>query len=94
MRFGREGEIAELLHTAGFDEVAEVTLDVSSTYRRFDELWSGFLAGIGPAGAFCVSLPDERRAAVRDELFERLGSPAGSFSLAARARCAYGRRPD
>ena len=93
MRFGRQGEIAELLDTAGFDDVTETTLNVSSTYEGFDELWSGFLAGIGPAGSFCVSLPDEQRGAVRGELFNRLGSPGGPFSLAATARCAQARAP-
>jgi len=93
MRFGRAGEIAEMLDGAGFVDVVETTLDVSSTYESFDELWAGFLAGIGPAGSFCVSLGDEQRADLRDELFRRVGSPAGSFSLAARARFARGRVP-
>ncbi len=91
MRFGRQGEIAELLDTAGFDDVVETTLHVSSTYAGFDELWSGFLAGIGPAGSFCLSLPDADRAAVRSELFSRVGSPSGPFSLGATARCAHAR---
>ncbi|WP_344646937.1 hypothetical protein [Cryptosporangium japonicum] len=66
---------------------------MSSTYASFDELWNGYLAGIGPAGAYCVSLSDEQRAAVRAELFRRLGSPTGSFSLDALARSASGRSP-
>ena len=93
MRFGRQGEIAELLDSAGFGSIAETTLEVESTYKDFDELWSGFLAGVGPAGSFCVSLSDARRASLRDELFQRLGSPAGPFTLAATARCASGRAP-
>ena len=91
MRFGRAGEIAELLDTAGLADIVETTLSVSSSYESFDELWAGFLAGIGPAGSFCVSLGDEQRAAVRNELVHRVGSPTGSFSLAATARCARGR---
>lgn len=93
MRFGLQGEIAELFDAAGFDDVAESTLDVHSTYASFDELWSGFLAGIGPAGAFCVSLSDEQRVAVRGDLFNRLGSPDGPFLLAATARYAVARVP-
>ena len=94
MRFGRQGEIAELLDAAGFVDITETTLEVSSAYRRFDELWAGFLGGIGPAGAYCVSLPDQQRDALRDALFTSLGSPAGPFTLAATARCARGRTPD
>ena len=93
MRFGREGEIADLFAAAGLDEIVETTLAVSSTYTGYDELWAGFLAGIGPAGSFCMALPDDRRAALRDELFRGLGSPAGAFTLAATARFARGRVP-
>ena len=39
--------------------VVESTLRVSSVYRNFDELWNGFLAGVGPAGADCPALCDE-----------------------------------
>jgi SAM-dependent methyltransferase len=93
MRFGRQGEIAELLTSAGFRDVSETTLEVASTYQGFDELWDGFLAGIGPAGSYCVALPHPQRAALRDELFHRLGSPAAAYTLSATARCAFGQAP-
>jgi hypothetical protein len=54
----------------------------------FDELWAGFMAGIGPAGAFCVGLDAERRQHLRSELLQRVGSPTGGFTLGAVARCA------
>lgn len=92
LRFGRQGEIVALFESAGLQDVVETKLHVSSRYDSFDELWSGFLAGIGPAGVFCVALSDERRAALRDELLRRVGSPAGSFTLGAMARSAHGRR--
>jgi SAM-dependent methyltransferase len=93
MRFGRQGEIVELLSAAGFGSITETVLEVTSTYVDFDELWSGFLVGVGPAGSFCVALSDAQRASVRDELFQRLGSPAGQFTLGATARCAFGHAP-
>jgi SAM-dependent methyltransferase len=93
LRFGRAGEIVELFTNAGFVDVVESSLAVTVRYDGFDELWAGFLAGIGPAGSYCVALDDERRAAVRDGLFHRFGSPAGPFELHAVARCACGRRP-
>lgn len=89
--FAREGEIVQLLDGAGFEDHTETTLTVTSTYTGFDDLWSGFLAGIGPAGAYCLSLSDDARAALRAELYDRLGSPTGSFSLTAVARSATGR---
>lgn len=90
MRFGGQGEISELLELVGFGDVVETTLDVSSTYEDFEELWSGFLAGVGPAGAYCLSLAEAPRAAVRDELYQRLGAPSGRFTLGATARFARG----
>jgi SAM-dependent methyltransferase len=93
LRFGGSGEIASLLEESGFEGVVETTLVVSSHYSTFDELWSGFLAGIGPAGSYCTSLPNDLRGAVRAELFDRIGSPTGAFSLGATARCATGRTP-
>jgi ubiquinone/menaquinone biosynthesis C-methylase UbiE len=93
LRFGGEGEMVEMLESAGFHDVSEATLKVSSTYTDFDELWSGFLAGIGPAGAYCLSLPEQTRARVRSIMFRNLGSPAKSFTLEAVARCAFGDVP-
>lgn len=93
LRFGRPGEIVGLLERAGFEEVTETSLEVSSEYADFDELWSGFRAGIGPAGTYCLSLPDDQQAELREELHRRVGSPTGAFELSAVARCAHGRAP-
>ena len=93
LRFGRPGEIAGLFSAAGMVDIVESTLQVSSTYATFDELWQSFLAGVGPAGAYCVALPDEDRARLRDELFRRFRSPSGEFTLGAVARCAVARVP-
>lgn len=93
VRFGREGDMTHLFEAAGFEDLSETTLSVTASYADFDELWSGFLAGIGPVGSYCLGLPENTRADVRAEMFERLDSPSGSFSLAAVARCASGRAP-
>lgn len=92
MRFGRQGEIAGLLGRAAFVDVGEARLEVASFYRGFDELWGGFLAGIGPAGSYCVALSADAREAVRAELFARVGSPTSGFGLTATARCSWGTR--
>lgn len=93
LAFGGPGEIAGLLESAGFDHVRETTLVVTSTYADFAELWAGFEAGIGPAGGFLVGLERARQAAVRTELFTRLGRPSGAFTLQAVARSARGTKP-
>jgi SAM-dependent methyltransferase len=93
MRFGRDGEIADWLGDAGLHEVVETTLAVTSTYTGFDEVWSGFLAGIGPAGSYCVSLSADQQAAVRQGMLDRLGAPDGALILTATARSAHGHVP-
>ncbi|HVF32318.1 MAG TPA: methyltransferase domain-containing protein [Acidimicrobiales bacterium] len=93
MRFGRPGEIAALFAAANLTNIEETTLRVSSTYSTFDELWAGFVAGVGPAGSYCVALSDDGRDRLRDALFRRLDSPSGPFTLEAVARCAVGRAP-
>jgi SAM-dependent methyltransferase len=93
LRFGREGELSELLTHAGFTDVHETTLSVSSTYQNVDELWDGFMAGIGPAGAFCVLLPSTEQLRVRSELNRRLGHADQPFTLGATAQCGLARVP-
>jgi SAM-dependent methyltransferase len=93
MAYGVEGELTEVFESAGFVGVTETTLGVRSTYDTFDELWAGYLQGVGPAGAFCRALPAAQQDEVRRVLFERLGSPSGSFTLRAVSRCAWGDLP-
>ncbi|MDQ7993055.1 MAG: methyltransferase domain-containing protein, partial [Propionicimonas sp.] len=90
MRFGREGEIAQWLTDAGLEAVTETTLEVSTPYVDFEELWNGFLAGVGPAGSYCVWLPPAHQERLRRALFERLGEPSGPFELSAVARAGRG----
>jgi hypothetical protein len=89
--FGRKGEIAELFRAAGLDDVTDGALDVEAEYSDFDDFWTPFLGAAGPAGAFVESLDGERRARLRDEMRERLGSPEGPFRLTARAWYGAGR---
>jgi len=86
-------ELAELGRSAGLQDVETATLEVSASYGGFDELWSTFLLGVGPAGEYCVRLPRKRQSAVREEYRGRLGEPSGSFSLSARAWALRGRAP-
>lgn len=94
VRMGGPAEIVELFTGAGLVDAVETVIEVTSPYAGFDELWSGFVAGIGPAGSFCAALEDEQRAAVRTALFDVLDKPAGRFELAGTARCARGLVPD
>lgn len=93
LRFGRPGEIVELFEAAGLVDVVESKLGVSASYTGFDDLWAGFMEGIGPAGSYAVALPDDRRRRLRADLERRLDVADGPFELAAVARCAVGRVP-
>lgn len=89
---GGAGELGDFLRVAGFDSVAEGTLRVAATYADADEVWRGFLGGVGPAGAWCLSLPDDERGALRQEFLGRLPG-GGPVTLTAVARCGTGVRP-
>jgi hypothetical protein len=55
-------------------------------FTSFDDFWTPFLGGQGPAPAYAMSLTQHDREALRDLLRERL--PAGrdgTIALAARA---------
>jgi hypothetical protein len=88
-----EGELAELWRAAGLQEVRFGPLTVTVTYPDFEELWSPFLSGVAPSGAFCKSLDDDGRVALHDALRRRLGVGDGPFELTARAWAAAGTLP-
>jgi SAM-dependent methyltransferase len=93
MRFGKPGEIVELFEAAGLVDLVESSLGVSALYTGFEDLWTGFMEGIGPAGSYAVALSEDHRQRLRAEVERRLDVGKGPFELAAVARCAVGRVP-
>jgi ubiquinone/menaquinone biosynthesis C-methylase UbiE len=91
MRFGTPEELADLWSAAGLSEAETGSLEVSEDYSGFDDYWKPFTAGVGPGGAYCMSLPEDAREALRNECRRRLGEPDGAFSLRARAWAVRGR---
>ena len=78
--------LAGLLSTAGFRDVQTRAIDVPTVYRDFDDFWMPFLGGQGPAPGYCISLGEEKRAALRERLRATLPARAdGSIPLIARA---------
>lgn len=62
------------------------TIEVTTVFKDFDDYWPPFLGGQGPAPTYCMSLPEDRRAALRDRLKATLPTRAdGSIHLTARA---------
>jgi SAM-dependent methyltransferase len=87
--------VAALFEAAGLSGIATRAIDVPTPFRDFDDCWSPFLGGQGPAPTYAMSLPEERRLALREELRTRLPiAPDGSIRLTARAWAVRGTRPD
>ena len=82
----RPEALAGLLRDAGLQAVATRPIEVPTVFADFDDYWSPFLGGQGPAPGYCMSLPEERRAALRERLRTTLPIAAdGRIALLARA---------
>lgn len=92
MRFRSTEELAGLWREVGLNDVETGELAVEMTYPDFDDLWESFLLGVGPAGAYTASLEPDQREALRADIFARLGSPQGAFTLTAVAPAVRGTR--
>jgi SAM-dependent methyltransferase len=82
----RPGPLRSLFEGAGLQGVEVAPIEVPTVFRDFDDYWTPFLAGGAPAPAYCMSLDEDRRAALRERLRATLPpEPDGSVHLSARA---------
>ncbi len=85
-RFGGEaGQLATLWRDLGLRDVVDGELTVSAGYGDFEEFWQAMLVAPGPIGVRLAELDGAERDALREALHRRIGSPAGPFTLPARA---------
>jgi hypothetical protein len=83
--------LSALLKGAGLHAVQVDAIEVPTVFRDFDDYWTPFLGGQAPAPAYCISLSEDRRAALRKRLRASLpAEPDGSIRLTARAWAARG----
>jgi SAM-dependent methyltransferase len=85
--------LAEVFHNAGLRDVEVRPIDISTHFRNFEDYWSPFLGGQGPAPSHAMSLSEEQRAALRERI--RAGLPFaldGSIPLVARAWAVRGKK--
>ena len=92
MKLTREGQLGALWKSAGLVNVQEKALAIEQAFNSFEDYWAPFLTGVGPGGAYAVSLPEERRKVLEARLRARLldGRADGPFNLKARVWCARG----
>jgi SAM-dependent methyltransferase/catechol 2,3-dioxygenase-like lactoylglutathione lyase family enzyme len=84
--------LATLLRDAGLEDVQVRAIEVPTRFRDFEDYWSPFLGGDGPAPSYVGSLDEQRRVALRERLRSTLSPAAdGSLELSARAWAVLGR---
>ena len=87
MRLCKQGELTSLWKEHGLANVSEVALAITMQFGSFDDYWSPFLLGQGPAGAYVRSLSKEDQSALEQRLRKRLlgGGPDRAIELPGRA---------
>ncbi len=82
----RPEPLRQLWSDAGLADITVTAIEIPTVFKHFDDYWTPFLGGQGPAPAYTMSLPDKDRDALRDLLRERLPVAAdGTIALTARA---------
>jgi SAM-dependent methyltransferase len=87
--------LASLWRDARLDQVEVRAIDASTHFTDFDDFWSPFLGGQGPAPGYLMSLPEGQRALLRNRIKDALPIAAdGSIDLVARAWAIRGVKGD
>lgn len=87
--------LCALFEEAGLEQIEAKNIDVPTKFRDFDDYWTPFLGGQGPAPGYAMGLDATDRDALRDLLKQRLPvSTDGSISLIARALAVRGVRTE
>jgi SAM-dependent methyltransferase len=88
----RPERLGELWETTGLVDVSVEPLEIPTGFADFDDYWTPFLGGQGPASGYVLSLSDDRQAALRELLRDRVPTESdGSIPLTARAWAVRGR---
>ena len=82
----RPGNLQKSLADAGLHDLNSRPVAVPTIFRDFEDYWTPFLGGQGPAPGYCTALPEESRDRLRARLQEALPpEPDGTIKLSARA---------
>jgi SAM-dependent methyltransferase len=84
--------LVSLFKDAGLEDVEVRPIDVPTHFRDFNDYWSPFLGGQGPAPGYVMRLGEEHREALRERIRTRLPTAKDrSITLIARAWAVRGR---
>lgn len=90
----QEQPLADLFRSVGLEDVETRAIDVRTDFSDFDDFWSPFLGGQGPAPTYCMALSNSDRERLRQRLRDAVPASAdGSIHLKARAWGVRGRVP-
>ncbi|HMA57644.1 MAG TPA: class I SAM-dependent methyltransferase [Pseudolabrys sp.] len=82
----RPEPLRDLFTSVGLRNVATKAIDVPTVFGSFEDYWSPFLGGQGPAPGYCMSLADADRVALRERVRSSLPAECdGTIRLTARA---------
>ena len=82
----REVQLENLVRAAGLQQVEAIPIEVTTNFSNFADYWQPFLGHVGPAPSYTMSLAQEERQQLADELRQSLPTAVdGSISLTARA---------
>jgi hypothetical protein len=85
--------LRKLFREAGLVSVQTQAIEVPAVFQNFDDYWSPFLGGQGPAPGYAMSLDEGDRAELRELIRRRLPmEPDGSIRLVAGAWAVCGQR--
>jgi SAM-dependent methyltransferase len=85
--------LTALFQNAGLSHVQVRPIDISTDFKSFDDYWAPFLGSQGPAPGYVVALSEERRARLRERIYNSLPfAMDGSIPLVARAWAVKGVR--
>ena len=80
------GPLADLFQSAGLTGVEVRPIDIWTVFKDFDDYWLPFLGGQGPAPGYAMSLSEEGRTVLREQVRAALPFALdGSIPLMARA---------
>jgi SAM-dependent methyltransferase len=80
------GELAALWQAHGLRDIMEQAIEIDTPFSSFDDFWSPFLEGQGPAGAYVNTLRPADRDRLRAALRRRLRRSASEAAFVLRAR--------